>query len=69
MSKELKQIDLIEKLEKAEKVEKANETVTVNKADLATIIEALDASYKVFETTEESELEFQRPGWGSCGSK
>ena len=58
MSKELKQIDLIEKLEKAEKVEKANETVTVNKADLATIIEALDASYKVFETTEESELEF-----------
>lgn len=51
-------MDLIEELEKAEKLEKVNETVTVNKTDLATIIEALDASYKVFETTEESEIDF-----------
>ena len=49
---------MIEVLDKAEKLKKANETVTVNKADLATIIEALDASYKVFETTEESEIDF-----------
>ena len=54
----MKQLDLFEELEKSKKLEKASETVTVNKADLATILEALDASYKVFETTEESELEF-----------
>ena len=54
----MKQLDLFEELEKSKRLEKASETVTVNKADLATILEALDASYKVFETTEESELEF-----------
>ena len=54
----MKQMDMIDELEKAKKLEKANETVTVKKADLETIIEALDASYKVFETTEESEIDF-----------
>ena len=54
----MKQMDMIDELEKAKKLEKANETVTVKKADLETIIEALDASYKVFEPTEGNELEF-----------
>ena len=54
----MKQLDLFEELEKSKRLEKASETVTVNKADLATILEALDASYKVFETTEESEIDF-----------
>lgn len=54
----MKQMDMIEELEKAKKLEKANETVIVKKADLATIIEALDASYKVFEPTEGNELEY-----------
>ena len=51
-------MDMIDELEKAKKLEKANETVIVKKADLATIIEALDASYKVFEPTEGNELEY-----------
>ena len=54
----MKQMDMIDELEKAKKLEKANETVIVKKADLATIIEALDASYKVFEPTEGNELEY-----------
>ena len=54
----MKQMDMIEELEKAKKLEKANETVTVKKADLETIIEALDASYKVFEPTEGNELKY-----------
>ena len=54
----MKQMDMIDELEKAKKLEKANETVTVKKVDLETIIEALDASYKVFEPTEGNELEY-----------
>jgi len=53
MSKEpMKQIDLIEELEKANQ-----ETITINKEDLEALIDALDASYKIFEASEEAELE------------
>ena len=52
MSKEpMKQIDLIEELEKANQ-----ETITINKEDLETLIDALDASYKIFEASEELNL-------------
>ena len=44
----MKQIDLIEELEKANQ-----ETVTIDKADLETLIDALNSSYKVFEKYEE----------------
>ena len=54
MSKEpMKQIDLIEELEKANQ-----KTITINKEDLEMLIDALDASYKIFEASEEAELEF-----------
>ena len=59
MSKEpMKQIDLIEELEKANQ-----ETITINKEDLETLIDALDASYKIFEASEEAELEFIKDDW------